>query len=139
MSQDAHSAPTIFSMSFNRLTRLVMTPILACPRRCRVTVSPAVLEVVMGARGWAFTARVPRTSIVDVARVSGPVFSWGAHGWRGRWLVNGSSRGLVQVNIDPTTWAHCCGIPLRLRQLIVSVDDPDRFAAALDDASTTRR
>jgi len=121
----------VFSLSFNRLMRVLMTPMLAGPRRCRVTIRSAQLEVTMGAGGWSFAAGVPRTSIAGVARVSGPVWSWGAHGWRGRWLINGSGRGLVRLTIHPTGRGRCLGVPVKLRELTLSLDDPDGFAAVL--------
>jgi hypothetical protein len=85
----------------------------------------------MGAGGWAFSGIVPRSSITEVKRVTGPVWAWGAHGWRGRWLVNGSANGLVQVSIEPTARGHCLFFPVKLRQLTVSLDEPDEFVAAL--------
>lgn len=124
---DGQGAIRVFSLSFNRLMRVLMTPMLAGPRRCRVSVRPDQIEVAMGAGGWAFAARVPRSSIAGMARVSGPVWGWGAHGWRGRWLVNGSSRGLVRLTIDPAGRARCLAVPAKLRELTLSLDDPDSF------------
>jgi hypothetical protein len=136
LSQDnvpsSGGAPTReFSLSFNLLIRVLMTPMLAGPRRCGVTVGPLQLEVAMGVGGWAFAANVPRASIAGVARVSGRVWSWGAHGWRGRWLVNGSGRGLVRLTIEPHGRGRCLGFPITLRELTLSVDDPRGFVAAL--------
>ncbi len=56
---------------------------------------------------------------------------WGVHGWRGRWLVNGSSHGIVVLGIDPPARARTLGLPVRLRELAVSLEDPVGFAAAL--------
>jgi hypothetical protein len=54
--------------------------------------------------------------------------SWGAHGWRGRWLVNGSSKGIVQLDLEPRQRAWLLGIwPISLRELYVSLTDPDGF------------
>ena len=89
----------------------------------------------MGVGGWVFKAEVPRDSIAEVAAAPGPVMAWGAHGWRGRWLVNGSSRGLVRVRIDPRSPGRCLGFPLRIRELILSLDDPVGFIDALQPAS----
>jgi hypothetical protein len=85
----------------------------------------------MGAVGWAFAAEVPRASIIDVTRATGPVWAWGAHGWRGRWLVNGSGRGLVRLTIDPRARGRSLGVPIKLRELTLSIDDPDGFVEAL--------
>ncbi len=57
--------------------------------------------------------------------------SRGAHGWRGRWLVNGAGDGLVVIDISPPARARVTGVPVRLRELTVSVEDPDALAAEL--------
>ncbi len=124
-----------FELSFNSLMRVVMTPILAGPRRCRVVLTADRLEVTMGMGGWAFSAAVPRSSVVDVKRVTGPVLGWGAHGWRGQWLINGSSRGLVRVSIDPAGRGRCLIVPIKVKRLTLSLEEPDRFVAALGDGS----
>jgi hypothetical protein len=57
------------------------------------------------------------------------VYSLGAHGWRGRWLVNGSSRNIVELAIDPPARALVMGLPVSVRTLYVSVTDPDALVA----------
>jgi hypothetical protein len=120
-----------FELSFNPLIRIVMTVFLTGPRRCRVVVTADRLSVVMGVGAWAFAGTVARSSVTQVARVAGPVWAWGAHGWRGRWLVNGSSRGLVEVTIQPAGRGRCLVVPVRLARLTVSLEEPDEFIAAL--------
>lgn len=120
-----------FTISFNRFLRAVMTPMLTGPRRCAVVVGTDELHVTMGLGGWAFAARVPRSAISAAGRVDGPVWAWGAHGWRGQWLVNGSSQGLVRLTIEPPGHGRCLGFPVKLRQLTLSLDEPDAFIAAL--------
>ena len=80
--------------------------------------------------GWAFSAELPRSSIRS-ARRAGTAISIGVHGWRGRWLVNGAAGPLVAVTIDPPAPARVLGVPIRLRELTVSVDDPDAAAGEL--------
>ena len=53
------------------------------------------------------------------------------HGWRGHGLVNGAAGPLVAVAIDPPAPARVLGFPIRLRELIVSVEDPDAVIAEL--------
>jgi hypothetical protein len=118
-------------LSFNRFNRVVMAVFLTGPRRCRVELTADRLNVTMGPAGWAFAASLPRASIVGAERVTGPVWAWGAHGWRGRWLVNGSSRGLVQLTIEPVGRGRCLFVPVKLRELTLSLDQPDAFLAAL--------
>lgn len=98
------------------------------PRWSRVRVDEDRLEVGMG---WAFRASIPRSAVVQAEPDDRPVGGWGVHGWRGRWLVNGSSQGLVRLELDPPTRAWVLGVPVRLRQLRLSVHEPDALVAAL--------
>ena len=67
------------------------------------------------------------------------------HGGRGRWLVNGSAEGLVELGIDPPSRVSpsidtMFGLgPSRVNQLTLSLDDPDGFIAAVEgDARGSR-
>jgi hypothetical protein len=55
----------------------------------------------------------------------------GVHGWAGRWLVNGSTKGVVAIDIDPPARGYVMGFPVRLRQLAVGLADPEGFLAAI--------
>jgi hypothetical protein len=55
----------------------------------------------------------------------------GVHGWAGRWLVNGSGDGILSIDLEPRQRAYVMAVPVSLRQLQVSVDDPPALAAAL--------
>jgi hypothetical protein len=103
------------------------------PRRCFVEVTEDSLRVRMA---WAFAATVPRSSVRSAAPDHGRVMGWGVHGWRGSWLVNGSSSGIVRVEIDPPGLARLLAWPVRLRVLRVAVDDPDGFIHSLTTAGT---
>jgi hypothetical protein len=46
-------------------------------------------------------------------------------------LVNGSGQGVVRMTIDPPSHARCLGIKVTLRELMLSLDEPDRFIEAL--------
>jgi hypothetical protein len=107
------------------------------PGRGRVEVDSAVLRVRMA----DFHLDIPRGSVRSAARseqqTRGTI---GVHGRRGRWLVNGSHDGLVELVIDPP-----CYLPRQLStvfrkaevsSLLVSLVDPDGFVAAVEgDAS----
>ena len=80
---------------------------------------------------YTFRSAFDRSAIQSVRPWSGRVWSWGVHGWRHRWLVNGSSRGILVLTIDPPANARVLGVPVRVRELGVSLDDPAGFAAAL--------
>jgi hypothetical protein len=57
--------------------------------------------------------------------------SRGVHGFAGRWLVNGSPDGILTIDLDPVQRAYVMGVPVRLRQLMVSVADSSALARAL--------
>jgi hypothetical protein len=97
------------------------------PRSAHVDLGPASLAVRMG---WAFRASIPRSSIAGVRRRGDAWWGTGVHGGRGRWLVNGSVRGIVAVEVDPPARGGVLGVPVTLRALLVSLDDPDGFVAA---------
>jgi hypothetical protein len=80
---------------------------------------------------WAFRLDAPLVNVRDAQPDTGRVWGWGVHGWRGRWLVNGSSSGLVRIDLDPPGRAFIGPIPLTVRELRVSVEDPDGLLAAL--------
>jgi hypothetical protein len=87
-----------------------------------------VLRVRMG---WAFRASIPVRQIASVEPRQGPVGGIGVHGWRGSWLVNGATTGLLTIAVDPPVRAWAVGIPIHLHVLTVSLDDPDALVAAL--------
>jgi hypothetical protein len=99
-----------------------------------VEVDAGQIRVRMG----SFKLDIPRSSVRAVrlsqARVRGTT---GVHGSRGRWLVNGSAEGLVEVTIDPPSNVApsidtLFGLgPSRVNQLTVSLEDPAGFIAAV--------
>lgn len=97
----ATSAPMVsmqtFAFSYGRLKPLLRV-LGAGPAHSSVTLDEEFLPVRMS---WFFRAQVPRSSITGAQRFTGVVSGWGAHGWQGVWLVNGSSRGIVSIDIDP--------------------------------------
>lgn len=95
----------------------------------RITVDDREARVVMG---LAFRSTIPRSAIRDAAPETGRrPWSRGVHGWRGRWLVNGSADGLVRIELDPPVQARVMGIPVALRTLVVSVEEPHDLVTAL--------
>ena len=81
--------------------------------------------------GWASCAEIPRLAVRKVSPDVTAVGGWGVHGWRGRWLVNGSSSGLVRLEIDPEMQARVMGIPVRLRTLRLSLVAPGELTNLL--------
>lgn len=84
--------------------------------------------------GWAFAVSFPRSAVRSAAPDHGPVTGWGVHGWRGSWLVNGSSGGLVRIELSPPARARLIVFSVKLRVLRVSVEDPSGLVAALAPA-----
>jgi hypothetical protein len=117
-----------FQIDYSRWNGRFMGALGLGPRFSGVAIGDSDVRVRMG---WAFDAKIPIANIRRIAAAERPFFAWGVHGWRGRWLVNGSSRGIVALEIDPQVrgWTMC--FPLRLRTVYVSLADPDRFLHAL--------
>jgi hypothetical protein len=104
------------------------------PRFDHVDVDDATVTVRLG---WMFFARVDRSAIVEVTRNRNAYGGWGAHGWRGRWLVNGSSKGIVRIELDPRQRGRLLMFwPVRPRRLLVSLDDPEGFIAAMGESGS---
>lgn len=107
----------------------------------RVEVDAAEIRVRMG----SFKLDIPRGSVRSVRRSQARVGrTSGVHGGRGRWLVNGAAEGLVELAIDPPCRVSpsidtMYGLgPSRVRQLTVSLDDPDGFIADVESAGRAR-
>src|SRR5580704_5853927 len=94
--------------------RLLLTVLGMGPGLSHVELEADTLRVRMG---WSFRATIPVSQITAVRPRSGPVGGIGVHGWRGRWLVNGATTGLVVISMDPSVRAWGTGIPVQLRQL----------------------
>jgi len=103
------------------------------PGRGGVELNSTVLRVWMP----DFHLDIPRASVRSATRsarrIRGTI---GVHGGRGRWLVNGSYNGLVELTIEPP-----CYIPrqastlfrkMKVSSLTISLVDPDGFIAAVE-------
>lgn len=85
--------------------------------------------------GWGFSVRFLRTEVESVALDTQRVLGWGVHGWRGVWLVNGSSTGMVRIDLRDPVRGRVMGFPVRVRAIRVSVDAPVDLVAALSPGS----
>jgi hypothetical protein len=120
--------PTRFALSFSPGLRWMFIGLGMGPRQAGIEIGDTTVEVRMG---WSFRARIARSSIVGVEPYDGRVYAWGAHGWRHRWLVNGSSRGIAVITMDPMQPGRVLGFPIKLRELALSLENRDAFLAAL--------
>jgi hypothetical protein len=117
----------VTELRFERWYLLLSVPIGLGPKNSEVRVADGTLHVKMG---WAFDAHIPLASITKAEAPKERAFTWGVHYSRGRWLVNGSRKGLVALTIEPTVQARAAGRSVKLRSLWVSVTDPDALIAA---------
>jgi len=107
--------------------RWLMTTLQLPARFSYIRIAGDTVKVRMG---WAFRTKFSCASVESVTDHR-PVVSIGAHGWRGRWLVNGAHRPIAVITLSPPTYARLIGYPVALRQLHVSVEDRDVLRLAL--------
>jgi hypothetical protein len=99
------------------------------PRWCYLDIGRDDVAVAMS---WAFRGRFPRSLVGSVGRA--PIAWWrgvGVHGWAGTWAVNGSLQRTVEVVLIEPVRVRMMGVPVHLRRLLVSAEDPDALVAAL--------
>lgn len=102
------------------------------PSRSYVALGRDEVEVRLGG---AFRSRFPRSAIATATVLNLRPLSRGVHGFGGRWLVNGSGRGILSIQLTAAQRAYVMGVPIRLRELLVSVREPSSLAAALGGAA----
>jgi hypothetical protein len=122
------AATARFPISFDRAYGALSTALFMPPSASYVEIDGDEVAVRMG---WGFRARFARSAVRSISPCRSAPLSRGVHGWRGRWLVNGSGRGIVTIDLSPPQRGYVVGFPVRLRQLMVSMEDPDGLAAAL--------
>lgn len=123
-----HEATRRFPIRFTGANK-AMVALGLSPANSRVDVGPTDLTIRMG---WAFNTTIPLASIASAADDQERVLGWGVHGWRGKWLVNGSSTQIVRIDVDPATRGRVAGLPVRVQRVRVSVDDPSGLIAAIN-------
>jgi hypothetical protein len=112
---------SFFAVSYSPVLLHLFKVLGMGPAHSGAWVGPESVRVVMG---WAFRATIPRSAVRKIMPDSDAVTGWGVHGWRGYWLVNGSSSGLVRIEIEPAADASVVGIPVKLKTLRLSVTSP---------------
>lgn len=117
-----------FPIQFDAWYGVLSSALLLFPSSSYVELDNEKVRVQMS---WAFRSTFPRTAVVSVTQMHERPLSRGVHGFAGRWLVNGSGRGIVTIDLKPTQRGYVMGFPVRLQQLMVSVDEPLALAAAL--------
>ena len=118
-----------FPVSFGKFNAAFMGALGMSPHRSYVEIDGDTIRARMG---WAFQADIHRRAIVSAERRKGYVWwAYGVHGGRGRWIVNGSGHNIAKLRLDPPARARVLGVPIKLRELWVSLEDPDGFLAAI--------
>jgi hypothetical protein len=133
---------TTFPISFDRPSRIPMTVLGAGPKVSRVKVSSPTVDIRMG---WGFHATIPREAVASarplnggLSELSGPFrlsVLRGVNYWRGTALVNGAGTGLVEITLDRPKWVRLGPVRVRMRRLIVSVEDQSGLVAALNPST----
>jgi hypothetical protein len=117
-----------FAIRFDRWFRWASVIGGLIPRWSRVAIDGDRAMVRMS---YAFSSEFPISAAQSIRPWTGRVWGWGVHGWGGRWLVNGSSHGIVVLELDPPARSRVLGVPVRVRELALSLEDPTGFATAL--------
>lgn len=121
-----------FPIAYSTPMRLLLGSLWLGRSRAWVDVGDVSVEVRMG---WAFRATFAR-SAVRVAELSDRrVISQGVHGHNGHWLVNGTTEGVVRIDLVPEQEARAIGRRVPLSSLELSVEDPDALLRALSLAT----
>ena len=111
---------------------MFFAPLLLGERHAEVSLTDGKLRVRMG---WAFRAMIPRGSIRRAARHRDVAWAIGVHVLDIRlrtWLVNGSSRGIVFLDLDPPAKGRTGPFPITIQRLGLGLEDPDAFVRELD-------
>jgi hypothetical protein len=86
------------------------------------------LSVGMGA---GFRSVLPLADVRSARDTRPLLFGWGVHGWAARWAVIGSAHGVVRLDLVRTAHGTVYGVPVRVRTLWISLEDPDGLLDAL--------
>jgi hypothetical protein len=129
-------ASSRFEIRYATLLKPLLMAMGMAPAQSGIEVTPEELRVQMG---WAFRATIPICDVRHAKRsVPALILGWGVHGWAGRWLVNGSRKGVVQIEIDPAARGRVMGVPVRLATLLVSVVEPEKFIETVNRMGVAR-
>ncbi len=123
-----HTDAVRFPIRFDAAYRILSSALFLTPSSSFVQVEGDEVRVRMA---WGFRARFPRSAVVSATEYQQKPLSRGVHGFGGRWLVNGSGKGIVTINLEPSQHGYVLGFPVRLRNLLVSVEDPAGLMTAL--------
>jgi hypothetical protein len=120
---------TRFAIKFEPTYALLSKALFISPNDSYVEIEDGRVSVRMA---WAFRSNFDRSAVHGTSPLGKRIpLTRGVHGWAGRWLVNGAGDGILVIDLNPRQRGYVMGFPVRLRQVLVSVDDPATLAAAL--------
>lgn len=116
--------PRTFPIRYSKLSRLFFAPLRLGARHAKVEVTDDTLRVRMG---WAFRATIPRRSIRRAALHRDVWWAIGVHSDRKfkSWLVNGSSKGIVFLDLLPPAKGRAGPSPVTIERLGLGLEDPE--------------
>ena len=120
-----------FPIRYSRISRWLMAPLLLFgTRSTKVELTEDTLHVRMR---WAFRAEVPRRSIRRAALHRDVWWAIGVHSdLRFKtWLVNGSSKGIVFLDLLPPAKGPIGPFRVTIERLGLGLEDPDGFLREL--------
>jgi hypothetical protein len=133
---DSSSSARWFAMDYSDMGRVSLwtdTRRGGGPGRGGVVLDSTVLRVLVP----GFRLDIPRASVRSATRSARSIGkSIGVHGSHGRWLVNGSYKGLVELAIDPPCYTprqpSTLFLKMKVSSLTISLVDPDSFITAVE-------
>jgi hypothetical protein len=122
--------PRSFAIRYSKVSRWLMAPLLIGARHSNVELTDDTLRVRMG---WAFRASIPRRSIRRAALHRDVWWGIGVHSdLRFKtWLVNGSSKGIVFLDLLPPARGRMGPFRITIQRLGLGLEDPDGFLREL--------
>ena len=122
--------PRSFPIRYSRLSRWFFAPLLLGARHTKVELTEDTLRIRMG---WAFRAQIPRRSVRRAALHRDVWWAIGVHSdLRFKtWLVNGSSKGIVFLDILPPAKGRMGPFRITIERLGLGLEDPDGFVREL--------
>jgi hypothetical protein len=122
--------PRSFPIRYSKVSRWFFTPLRLGAGHAKVELTDDALRVGMG---WAFRATIPRRSIRRAALHRDVWWAIGVHSDRRfkSWLVNGSSQGIVFLDLLPPAKGRAGPFPITIERLGLGLEDPEGFLREL--------
>ncbi len=122
--------PRSFPIRYSKVSRWLFAPLFLGARHAKVELADDTLQARMG---WAFRASIPRRSIRRAALHRDVWWAIGVHSdlRLKTWLVNGSSKGIVFLDLLPSARGRLGPFPITIERLGLGLEDPDGFLREL--------